>query len=258
MKKIYILILLLIGSFGSYSQSKADSTFHIYLLIGQSNMAGRGQIAGRYLSQGNPNVLMLDKNNQWVPAKHPLHFDKPKVAGVGPGLAFAIKMARANPGVKIGLVPCAVGGSPIDVWKPGGYDADTKTHPYDDALKRVALAMQRGVFKGILWHQGESDSTPENAAEYLSKLTTLIGQLRDSIRNQNLPFVAAELGRYNDHYAAINQTIAQLSAKVPFTAVVSSKNLKHKGDSTHFNSSSAQKLGKRFARKMKSLQRKIE
>lgn len=257
MKKIYILFLLivLVCSF-NYAQPVPDPNFHLYLLAGQSNMAGRGEVTGKYTNEVNANVYMLNKNNEWVAAKHPVHFDKPQVAGVGPGLAFALEMAEGNKNIKIGLVPCAVGGSSIDVWKMGAYDSATKTHPYDDAMKRVAIAMQQGVFKGILWHQGESNSTPEGAAVYLPKLITLIEQFRDSTGNKNLPFVAGELGTYKDQYDHINKVIAQLPQKVSFTAIASSKGLKHKGDGTHFDSPSADKLGKRFAKEMKRLQRR--
>jgi len=242
----------------SYAQTKPDSNFHLYLLAGQSNMAGRGEITGRYKDEGNVNVYMLNKNNEWVQAKHPLHFDKPQVAGVGPGLAFAIKMAEQKPGIKVGVIPCAVGGSSIDVWKPGAYDSSTKTHPYDDAMKRIAIAMQQGIIKGVLWHQGESNSTSAGAADYMAKLKTLVEQLRDSIHNKNLPFVAGELGTYKDQYDIINKVLAGLPGEVPFTAVASSKGLKHKGDLTHFDSPSAEKLGLRYANEMKRLQRKLK
>lgn len=256
-KYVFFLTFVLVYLF-NYAQTQPDSNFHLYLLAGQSNMAGRGEVTGKYVNEGNANVYMLNKNNEWVVAKHPVHFDKPQVAGVGPGLAFALEMAKANKTIKIGLVPCAVGGSSIDVWKTGAYDSATKTHPYDDAMKRVAIAMQQGVFKGILWHQGESNSTPAGAAVYLPKLTTLIEQFRDSIRNKYLPFVAGELGTYKDQYNNINTVIAQLPEKLPFTSVASSKGLKHKGDGTHFDSPSAEKLGNRYAKKMKRLQRRLK
>lgn len=259
MKKKHILFLLfVVAHLFNYAQTYPDPNFHLYLLAGQSNMAGRGEITGKYKNEGNANVYVLNKSNEWVLAKHPLHFDKPQIAGVGPGLAFALKMAAANKKIKIGLVPCAVGGSSIDVWKASAYDSATKTHPYDNAMKRVAVAMQQGVFKGILWHQGESNSTQEGADIYLPKLVTLIEQFRDIIGNKQLPFVAGELGRYKEQYDHINKVIAQLPEKVPFTAIASSKGLQHKGDMTHFDSPSAEKLGKRFAKEMKRLQRRLK
>lgn len=248
--------LLLFGLASLTCLAQPDNNFHLYLLAGQSNMAGRGEISGKYSEEGNSQVYMLNKNNEWVLAKHPLHFDKPSVAGVGPGLSFGIAMAKANPGVKIGLVPCAVGGTSINTWVPGGYDKATKTHPYDDAVKRISEAMKSGVFKGVIWHQGESDSSPEAAAAYYFKLAKLIERFRDLSKNQELHFVAAELGRFKEQYSAINSVLAEVPKMMNNTAIASSKGLEHKGDVTHFNSPSAEKLGKRFAKKMLKLKKR--
>lgn len=246
----FIISLLSTTSF-----AQPDDNFHLYLLAGQSNMAGRGEISSEYKGVGHPQLYMLNKNNEWVAAKHPLHFDKPAVAGVGPGLSFGIDMAKANPGVRIGLVPCAVGGTSIDTWEPGGYDKATKTNPYDDAVKRIEIAMKMGVFKGIIWHQGESDSSPKAAAAYYPKFAELIDQFRDLIHDSKLPFVAGELGRYKKQYFNINTVLSELPARVESTGVASSKGLEHKGDLTHFDSESAEKLGRRFAKQMRKLQK---
>ncbi|HXI01147.1 MAG TPA: sialate O-acetylesterase [Sphingobacteriaceae bacterium] len=250
----YVIILSLI-CFPIIVKAQTDPDFHLYLLAGQSNMAGRGEVMGKYKNESNARVYMLDKSNKWVPAKHPLHFDKPAVTGVGPGLTFGIQMAKTNPAIKIGLVPCAVGGTSINAWTAGGYDESTKTHPYDDAVKRIHQAMKSGVFKGIIWHQGESDSNTKVTETYITTLSRLITDFRDVIRDPELPFVAGQLGTYKDQYAGINRVLLTLPAQLKNTAVASSKGLKHKGDLTHFDSPSAEKLGKRYSKKMKRLQR---
>ena len=239
------------------NKNKIDSTFDLYLLIGQSNMAGRGPITKKYLKEGNPHVLMLTKENTWVAAKNPLHFDKPKIAGVGPGLSFGIAMQNFKTSRKIGLIPCAVGGTLIDSWNPGGYDSATKTHPYNDMLLHLEAALQSGVLKGVLWLQGESDSKPEKAAVYLSKLEELIQQIRTIANNNELPFVAGELGRYRAEFQNINKVLKSLPGSIQYTAVASSRGLKDKGDHTHFNSESQEKMGKRMAKKMRELQKEI-
>src|SRR5690606_27043997 len=156
------------------SAQRPDPNFHIYLLMGQSNMAGRGKITEEFKNIQHDNVVMLDSNYRWVPARHPVHFDKPKVAGVGPGLSFGIAIAEAYPSAKIGLVPCAVGGTSIQKWVPGGYDKTTNTHPYDDAVQRIEEAMKYGVIKGVIWHQGEANSSIERAKTYIPKLVKLV------------------------------------------------------------------------------------
>jgi hypothetical protein len=198
---------------------------------------------------------MLTKDGKWVQAKHPIHFDKPSAA-VGPGMAFGLEMLKANPNVKIGLIPAAVGGSPIESWLPGALDAATGTHPYDDAVARIKLAMQSGVIKGIIWHQGESNSNrPEQVKAYVEQLKELIGRFRKLTGNDNLPFVAGELGRYAP-FGNINDEINKLPSVVPFTAVATTENLVHRGDNLHFDSPSADELGKRYAAKMLMLQKK--
>lgn len=256
--KPLLLFLLLMGFSAtaqmSPRQDAPDPDFHIYLLMGQSNMAGRGEVAGPFAKRSHRRVWMLDKQGAWQLARHPLHFDKPRMAGVGPGLAFGIRMAQSKRNVRIGLVPCAVGGTSIDRWNPGAFDKATGTHPYDDALGRIRMAMKSGVIKGIIWHQGESDSKPEAAEDWLKKLEALIGRLREETKNDSLPFVAGQLGRYRENYQLINRQLDWLPGTVPRTAVVSSKGLKHKGDGTHFDSPSARRLGKRFAKAMRRLQ----
>ena len=268
MKKLAVLFVFLVIMMMTWSRqgyadrrenvsSNADSLFDLYLLIGQSNMAGRGEIADEYKNEGNSNVLMLDKENHWVQARHPLHFDKPSVVGVGPGLSFGIKMAKKNHGHKIGLIPCAVGGTSINTWKPGGFDEATKTHPYDDMIVRLQEAQKNGIIKGVIWLHGESDSNPEKAKDYLAKLEELINRIRTVTNNPSLPFVAGELGRYKEQYRHINKELAKLPAIVKYTEVASSKGFIDKGDSTHFNSASAEKYGVRFAKAMKRLQKRM-
>ena len=236
--------------------TESPSNLDLYLLIGQSNMSGRGYLTEENKEEGNPNVFMLTKENTWVPAKNPLHFDKPKVVGVGPGLSFGIAMENANPSHNIGLIPCAVGGTSINVWKPGAFDKATNTHPYDDMLLHLQAAMKSGTLKGVLWLQGESDSKPEKAAEYLPKLEELITDLRKISGNPDLPFVAGELGRYREEYENINKVLRELPSKMSNTAISSSKGLKDRGDQTHFDADSQYKIGERMAKKMLKLEKK--
>src|SRR4051812_14989741 len=96
--KTLLLIIFSLVNIAVYSQ-KPDQKFHLYILMGQSNMAGRGPLTEEFKKDSNLHVLMLNKGLKWVIAKHPLHFDKPSVAGVGPGLSFGIKMAEADPNI---------------------------------------------------------------------------------------------------------------------------------------------------------------
>ena len=262
--KILILAVFFLQGVDLFAQQKP---LDLYLLIGQSNMAGRGTIEQQD-TVAFPRVYSLNKNNQWVPARDPIHFDK-SVAGVGLGRSFGITMAKANPKANIGLIPCAVGGSPIDAWKPGSYFQQTQTYPWDDMEKRLKIALKDGTLKGILWHQGESDSNPKKCDTYNTKLEDLIKRVRKLAGNPNVPFVAGELGRFKikankERYDQLNPPPAKVvmqSTKAIVkndknAAFVKTKGLHHRGDQTHFNSKSYRILGKRYAKAMLKLQQK--
>jgi hypothetical protein len=246
------LVVIALASVESSGQQPEtpDNNFHIYVLMGQSNMAGRGKITEEYKQVSDPRVFVLTKALEWNVARHPLHFDKP-IAGVGPGLRFGIIMANAEPGKKIGLVPAAVGGTSIDLWIPGAYDSLTKTHPYDDAVARISEAMKYGVIKGIIWLQGEADSDSVRSVAYMSKLKDLILRMRSLVNKSDLPFVAGELGEFNPRYREFNHNVlSDLPNQLSQASLAKSQNLLHQGDSIHFDAKSADLYGERFAREM--------
>jgi hypothetical protein len=192
-----------------------------------------------------------------MPAADPLHFDKP-IAGVGPGLTFGKAMAEHNPSARIGLIPCAAGGSPIRAWQPGGYWEQTKSHPYDDTIARVTAAQRDGLLQGFLWHQGESNSNQQDAASYLDDLKGLVTRLRSALQSPQAAFVVATLGDFfverNAWASAINAALRQLTVEVKNTACVSASGLVHGGDDLHFDAASARELGRRYAEAMIRLQ----
>lgn len=251
-----IVFLLLLGCKvpNKTVKQQPDPNFHLYLLVGQSNMAGRG-VPEELDTTAVPNLLVFAKDKTWQPAREPLHWDKPG-AGTGPGFSFGREMIN-NTGkkIRIGLIPAAHGGSSITSWVKGGYHDQTKGYPYDEAIERAKAAMKAGILKGIIWHQGETDSTPEAEPLHLTRLKDLINRFRTELGTPDLPFVAGELGYFKDAYKSMNQILNQLPAQAPFTAVVSAEGLTDKGDATHFDSASARELGKRYAQAMESLQK---
>ena len=248
MIRILALIGLLITSASAQSLPSKEK-FHLFLLVGQSNMAGRG-IVEAHDKTPHARVLMLNKAGEWVPAIDPMHFDK-AAAGVGLGKTFGQLYAEAHPEITVGLIPCAVGGSPIDAWKPGAFDAPTKTHPWDDAMVRAHAALKAGELKGILWHQGESDSTPKLAPEYDGKLRDLVARLRTELSATEVPFVLGQLGKFSESPWSENKQLVDkfhqaLPAAIKNAAFVSAEGLKHKGDKVHFDSPSLREFGKRY------------
>jgi hypothetical protein len=170
-------------------------------------------------------------------------------------------MAEANPGVRIGLIPGAVGGSSIRAWLPNQVHEQTNTRPWDDALSRTfrVLAQQGGELKGIIWHQGEADSN-EFAPQYEAALVDLVERFRREFQAPELPFVAAPLAEYfvagNPAAAEINAATARLPERLAHTAVVSAEGMTPKADNVHLDTASAREIGRRYAEAMLALQNK--
>ena len=245
--------------FAQSSMLPAKDRFHLFLLVGQSNMAGRGVVTADD-KVPHARVLMLNKAGEWVPAVDPMHFDKPGIVGVGLGRTFGIEIADANPGVTIGLIPCAVGGSPVEAWRPGVLYPPTNSHPWDDALRRAKLALKSGTLKGILWHQGEANANAETAPKYEANLHDLIARLRAELQSPQVPFIAGQLGQFSDNpwnefKTQVDLVHRNLARHVPRTAFVSAQGLKHKGDKVHFDADSYREFGRRYAKAYLELQR---
>ncbi len=231
----------------------------IYVLMGQSNMAGRGLLE-KTREPLHPKILMLTKEERWEPASEPLHFDK-SIAGAGLGASFALRMAAAEPQAMIGLVPCAVGGTPLSRWQKG---ADL----YEQALKRIRAAQKAGIVRGVLWHQGENDALDLQQAEsYGRRLAEMVNDLRQDTGNSQLPFVAGTLGDFlsddaagnPSHWRTVNAQLLLLPGLTAGTAIVDASGLKPKSDGVHFDTPSLRTLGERYATAMLKLQQaKVE
>lgn len=230
------------------AQGPEPRDLELFLLVGQSNMAGRGVI-GPDDREALPAIWVQSKDLSWKPAVDPLHYDKPDIAAAGLGRSFAKAVAKARPGASIGLIPAAFGGSALDEWKPGA------AH-YNEAIRRTRAALKSGRLRGILWHQGEADSKDEVLARsYAQRFETFIQQLRSDLGAADVPVIVGELGRFyrsrpNDgaKFAEIvNAQLKRLSKSVKRCAFVSSSDLTDKGDSVHFDTRSLHEFGERYA-----------
>jgi hypothetical protein len=230
-------------------QLPAKKDFHLFILAGQSNMAGRGKVDDEARTP-QARVFSLNKDNQWQPAVDPLHWDKP-AAGTGIGKPFGEMIAAANPGISVGLVPTACGGSPISTWMPGQSWAQTKSHPWDDAIARAKRAMQDGTLKAILWHQGESDSNAKDSGEYAKRLEDLITRFRTELNSPDLPFIIGQLGRFpakpwdqnRETVHAAQQAVAKKMKNVRFVPVEGMTS----ADNLHYDTPSLRIFAKGYA-----------
>lgn len=223
-------------------------TFHIFLLLGQSNMAGYPKaLASDKVRNPRVRVLGYDncaatgrQQNKWDVATPPLH--ECWNGAIGPGDYFAKAMLDELPeGDTIGLVPCAISGEKIETFlKRGGAK-------YGWILERARLARQAGgVIEGMLFHQGESNCGDPAWPE---KVRALVQDLRTDLSLASIPFVAGELvptGACARHNALVNK-LPQLMSQ---TFVVSASGLGlDPSDTTwrlHFDHTSQITLGMRY------------
>jgi hypothetical protein len=237
------------------SFSEPQSGLHVYLLIGQSNMAGRAPLTESE-SETLERCYLLNHEGRWELIRHPLNRYSTIRKGIemqrmNPGYSFAKTLLDREKDISIGLVVNAQGGTRIEQWKKG-------THFYNEAIKRTKAAQETGTLKGILWHQGESDSG--NHGAYLQALTQLVRDLRNDLGDDSLPFVAGQVYYHPENKPGtkqINAQIAKLPEVVPFTGVVSSEGLTA-FDNTHFDSQGMKILGERYAEEMLRIQSKME
>jgi len=144
------------------------------------------------------------------------------------------------------------------VWQPGCYWEQTNSMPYDEAVRRTRCAMSQGALRGILWHQGESDSYEQKADLYEDRLIALIKALRSDLGRLDVPFVVGTLGDFFVEHCPparrVNEALERVSQRVERAACVTTSGLGHIGDQLHFSAEAAHELGTRYAAAMMSLQ----
>jgi len=234
-------------------ESVVPKNMKLFLLIGQSNMAGRGKVEDQD-KVTHPRIFMQTKDMKWVLAKDPVHWDNPG-AGVGLCSTFARVLASNDTSMTIGLIPCAAGGTPLSSWMPGGQANSL----FSNAVIRTKEALKSGTLAGILWHQGESDAgKPELEASYAERFKTMIAQLRKDLNADKVPVIIGELGQHlgDSEQVPFNKVIHSIPDIVPNCAWVSAKDLRC---ILHFvNAAGYRTLGKRYAETYLDLKGKMK
>ncbi|WP_181405134.1 sialate O-acetylesterase [Aestuariibacter sp. GS-14] len=225
----------------------------IYILMGQSNMVGR-DTATLSLQVDDNRILALNEQDFWQVARDPIHKKTGRTEpGIGPGIPFARTMLDLGNSAPIGLVPTAVGGSSLRRWVKGG-------GLYVAALERIRQAGKHGRIKGVLWHQGESDSDKQiNAETHGTRLTGMFKDLRADLGMPELPIVVGEMGYFLEpekfpFASEVRNALRTAAEALQCVKFVDAKGLDHKGDQLHFSASSTVELGERFARAMFTMQ----
>lgn len=185
----------------------------LWVLAGQSNMEGVGDLVD--VAKPDPRVSALGMDGQWVQAVEPLHWlvdspdpihsgdpanraersaqqHKTRSKGAGLGLPFAAEMVKAT-GVPVGLVTAAHGGTSMAGWDPAK-KGEGGNSLYGSMLRQVQLA--GGKVKGVLWYQGESDSSPEGSPIFERVFADFIAAVRNDFGQADLPFYYVQIGRF--------------------------------------------------------------
>ena len=262
-------------AFGRQQTPGPDPDFHVYLAFGQSNMEGFPGIEPQDKTGVNKRFQMLAavdfaslgrKKGEWYDAVPPLCRTS---TGLGPVDYFGRTMVSRTPErIMIGVVNVAVAGCKIELFDKDNFGAYAATapawmtgiineyggNPYQNFVDMAKLAQKRVVIKGILLHQGESNT---NDKDWPNKVAKIYGNLiRDlNLRAENVPLLAGETVNADQQGAAasVNTIIAELPKVVPNSYVISSKGCECRPDHLHFTPAGYRELGKRYAEKMLEL-----
>lgn len=226
------------------------------LMIGQSNMAGRGDVKD-VAPIVNPKCFML-RMGRWQPMSEPINPDRSvhsenNCSGVSLAASFADELSRCT-GAEIGLIPCADGGTRIEQWQPGEV-------LYDHAVYMTRLAMRTSDLAGIIWHQGESNCKNFTDEEYSKLFLNMVTSLRKDLNAENVPFIMGEISdriaadkwNFADRVPEMNKLLHKLQKQVPLSGIASVENLTVMNDGIHFDSKSLRILGKRYFEEYKKL-----
>ena len=215
---------------------------HSFLIIGQSNMAGRG-----FLNEApeldNPRLKVL-RNGRWQPMYRPVNGDRP-FSGSNLVESFADKYAKEFQ-VDTGVIPCADGGTSLNQWGVGGL-------LFDHACYMAELASRTSTIAGVLWHQGESDCSDELYPLYEEKFQIIMDAFRKRLGLYDVPFLLGGLGDFlvdfNPVYknaVYVNNAFKSLAEKNPMTGYVPATGLGCNPDNLHFNAMALHEFGLRY------------
>jgi alpha-L-fucosidase 2 len=272
MKRLLILSGLLLFHVSALSQ---DTNRYVFLCFGQSNMEGfpgleeqdKGPVDGRFQALAAvdfPNQGR--KKGEWFVATPPL--SRPP-AGIGPADYFGRTMvSHLPPHIKVSVVNVAVPGCKIELFEKDSFEsyagkapnwmtniiAGYSGNPYQHLVEMAKLAQRDGVIKGILLHQGESNT---NDKEWPNKVKGVYENLlKDlNLKAEQVPLLAGEVVGADQKgvCASMNTIIDELPKTIPTAHVISSEGCIALQDRLHFSPAGYRELGKRYADKMLSV-----
>lgn len=285
MKKIILLLVgLLMLSWGrvlaqpQIKNGKVNTNFHIYLCLGQSNMEGNAKIEACDTVNVPSRFKVLQavdcpdlgrKKGEWYTAVPPL-------VRCGTGLTPADYFGRTlvdslSSNIEVGIINVAVGGCRIELFDKDNYAsyvaespdwlknmvAEYDGNPYARLIALAKQASRCGVIKGILLHQGESNTgDPDWPMKVKKVYDNILSDL--DLQPNSLPLLVGELVSEGQGgaCASMNPVIMKLPETIPSAHVISSEGCEAVSDRLHFSAAGYRKLGKRYALAMLELLRK--
>ncbi|MFD1292859.1 sialate O-acetylesterase [Lutibacter holmesii] len=270
--RFLLVVFLVLTNSTIFSQSQ---NVHIYICFGQSNMEGQGKIETKDTIIDNrfQMVQTIDcpnlgrKKGNFYPAIPPL---AQCYTGLSPADYFGRTMIQKLPdSITVVVINVAVGGCDIRLFDKDLYTNYTKTYneswfldkiknysgnPYLHLIELTKIAQQKGVVKGILLHQGETNNGDINWPTYVKTIYNNV--ITDLSLDANLvPLLAGEVVHKDQggKCAEMNSIIATLPKFIDNAYVISSNGCAIKDDKIHFNAKGYRELGKRYALKMLAL-----
>lgn len=255
----------------SYAQ---DEKFFIFLSFGQSNMEGNAPYEAQdtIISDRFMVLQAVDcpesgrKKGNWYPAKPPLCRCK---TGLTPLDYFGRTLLDSlPPDIKIGVINVAVGGCKIELFDKNNYQNYTASapewmksalseyqgNPYGRLIELGKIAQQSGLIKGILMHQGESNTGDEEWPEKVKAVyKNLIADL--GLNPKSTPLLAGEVVHADQggKCASMNKIIGTLPKIIVNAHVISSSGCTDAADNLHFDAQGYRTLGQRYAKTMLTL-----
>ena len=272
MKKILVMTLLMSALPALHMQAAVDPDFYIFLCFGQSNMEGAAQPEAEDIQSPGPRFLLMPavddpqrgrKMGEWCEASAPLC--RPNT-GLTPADWFGRSMIETLPkNIRVGVIHVAIGGIAIQGFLPDSIKNYVKTapawmkpmlaaydnNPYERLITLAKKAQKDGVIKGVLMHQGETNTgDPRWAGMVQQVYDHMLGDLQ--LKPEEVPLLVGEVVQANGEGVCIgcNKQINDLPKTLHTSHVISSTGCTNGPDKLHFDAAGYRELGRRYGEKM--------
>lgn len=268
---LLVIVSVLLANTKVFAQ---DPDFYIFLCFGQSNMEGAARpepqdttVDGRFMVMETIDCPNLGRTRgNWYPAAPPLCRC---YSGLSPADYFGRTLVEHLPkNIRVGVINVSIGGCKIELFDKDNYQAYVSTapawminmineydgNPYARLVEMAKLAQKDGVIKGVLLHQGESNT---NDTIWPDKVRLVYDNLINdlNLKPENVPLLAGEMvsTAQGGACASMNAIIATLPQTIANSYVISSDGCAGKPDHLHFTAEGYRMLGKRYAARMLSI-----